>query len=206
MKACSKCQALKTLDLFAVNKQGKFGRHSVCKECMNSAGRIRHDPVRRSETNSAWYKANRESVLARTTAWRKQNLDLVAGYSRAWRANNPEKQHAATMSWRKRNPETQALHYQEKDFRRRSKGYSSKRSEVRSAIMECKESYRIGDKYIDAYTMELIDSPTIDHIIPLAAGGSNDVGNFVLTSRANNSSKRDGNLIGFLWRLRGGGM
>lgn len=54
---------------------------------------------------------------------------------------------------------------------------------------------RVGDKYLDAYSGELIDTPTIDHIVPLSLGGTNDVDNLCVTSLSNNSSKFNDLLI-----------
>lgn len=49
-KVCSKCQTEKTLDNFAINSKGSFGRKSVCKVCSNkaqsalAARRMKEDP------------------------------------------------------------------------------------------------------------------------------------------------------------------
>lgn len=48
---------------------------------------------------------------------------------------------------------------------------------------------RVGSQYLDAYTGELIDDPTIDHIIPLASDGAHSALNMCVTSRFNNTSK-----------------
>lgn len=201
MKTCGKCGAIKKLDGFAANKSGKFGRHSTCKACMSAAAKASYKPEQRSASNAAYYESNKQSVLARTAAWAAANRDKTAGYTRAWRAKHPDRQRAATMSWRSRNVQAQAAHDRENGFRRRSNGYSPGRAELRAAIDQCKESYRIGDRYLDAYTMELIDAPTIDHVVPLSLGGANVAENFVVTSRRNNSSKRDQSMIMFLWRM-----
>lgn len=39
----------------------------------------------------AWYQANREQAIARTSEWRKANPEKFAEYQRRWRASNPEK-------------------------------------------------------------------------------------------------------------------
>jgi len=201
MKTCSKCSREKALDLFSKNSGGKFGRHSVCKVCMYAAAKERYKPEQRAASNAAYYQLNKEAVLKRTAEWTKANREKASASCRKWRAENPEKQRQATLDWRAKNPEAQSAHWSANDFTRRAKGYSSKRSDIREAIIACKEAYRVGDKYLDVYTMQLIDEPTIDHVVPLSLGGRNELENFVLTTRENNSSKGNQNLIAFLWRM-----
>ncbi len=61
--------------------------------------------------------------------------------------------------------------------------------DVYAAMAATLESYRIGSLYWDAYDSKLIENPTIDHIIPVSRGGTNQESNFALTSKSNNSSK-----------------
>lgn len=204
-KKCSKCGITKPIDEFAANKMGKLGVRGDCKECANAAKRAAHDPAKRSASNKAYYEANKEAVLARTSSWAKSNRDKTKGYSRKWRSENPDKQYQATMSWRRANPEKQSVIDRENDFRRRSNGYSTKRKEVRRNIEQCKSDYFVIGKYLDVYTMELIDYPTIDHVIPLSQGGDSSADNLAITSRQNNSRKRDQSMIMFLLRLAKGG-
>jgi len=65
-------------------------------------------------------------------------------------------------------------------------------------VMQILEEARIGDAYLDAYTGELINDPTIDHIEPLSRGGSHDYWNMCVTSLSNNSTKHARPLLTWL--------
>jgi 5-methylcytosine-specific restriction endonuclease McrA len=84
--------------------------------------------------------------------------------------------------------------------RRIAGGWSKNSKAVRKAIEETLELARIGNQYLDAYTGELIDEPTIDHIIPISKGGTNDADNLCVTSLSNNSSKFNDSLL--IWLIK----
>lgn len=76
MKKCNKCNISKNLDLFSLNKSGKFGRHSICKECRqhkySKVGYIEKtkrkqqykvDPNKFLQANKKWYDKNKEEAL-----------------------------------------------------------------------------------------------------------------------------------------------
>ncbi len=41
-KLCTACQQSKNLDLFKRNKDGKFGKHSICKQCESERNKFRY--------------------------------------------------------------------------------------------------------------------------------------------------------------------
>jgi len=57
---------------------------------------------------------------------------------------------------------------------------------------------RFGDKYLDAYSGDMIDKPVVDHIVPLSRGGAHAYENLCVTSRSNNSTKHAKPLLVFL--------
>lgn len=57
-----------------------------------------------------------------------------------------------------------------------------------------------GDGWLDVYSGNIIFDPTIDHIVPISRGGGHDYWNLCVTSRRNNSRKRDSSLLQFLAR------
>jgi 5-methylcytosine-specific restriction endonuclease McrA len=79
-------------------------------------------------------------------------------------------------------------------------------SEAYRIIKEGCDQYKIGDKYLDVYSGELIDSPSVDHVVALSKGGKHEVDNLCVTSAKSNNEKHAHSLIMFLWRraaLRG---
>lgn len=41
-KICTKCGSEKTLDEFAIKKNGKYGRQSICKSCLNAHAKLKN--------------------------------------------------------------------------------------------------------------------------------------------------------------------
>ena len=74
-------------------------------------------------------------------------------------------------------------------YKKIAMGCDKRLKHVRESIGEVLESYRVGDMYWDVYSSELIEKPTIDHIVPISSGGTNESANFCVTSLENNSSK-----------------
>jgi 5-methylcytosine-specific restriction endonuclease McrA len=71
-------------------------------------------------------------------------------------------------------------------------------AENRKIIEDALEFACFGDKYLDAYSGELIDRPTVDHIIPLSRGGQHSADNICITSFSNNASKNNKPLLSWL--------
>ena len=117
-----------------------------------------------------------------------------AGRLRAARAKNRE----AYNAWQR---ERRVINQDRLRVQRRA--YEAKRRAVTgdatsAVVIRVLEEARVGSRYLDAYTSELISNPTIDHIIPLSAGGPHDYWNLCVTSKENNSSKHVRPLLAWL--------
>jgi hypothetical protein len=117
-----------------------------------------------------WYQANKERVRIRNKKFRDANLEKVR------------------------------LRYLAAIYKKVARGCDKRKKSIQNAIAETLASYRVGDLYWDVYSSELIAVPTIDHIVPLASGGGNDVDNFCVTSKANNTAKNRTPLL--VWLLK----
>jgi 5-methylcytosine-specific restriction endonuclease McrA len=126
------------------------------------------------------YKANQEAQRADHRAWAKENREHINSYRRG----NPKILVSRLAS----------------EHKRRARGWRNDHGPGRAAVAEALALARIGSKYLDAYSGELIDRPTIDHVTPLSLGGSNAQDNLCVTSRWNNTSKHDDLLIVWLAR------
>lgn len=134
----------------------------------------------------------------------KRNKDAVAAYRRMWAELNAEKRRQQKREHKKRRPEHYKLESKAWRYKRKSKGgagYNRTLKAIKEAVSFTLDQYRIGDKYLDVYSGELIDKPTIDHIVPIDQGGDNSAENMCVTSVANNSSKHHRSLLNWLvWR------
>lgn len=163
----------------------------------------RCDPCRlaRRDYDQRRYVRVRDKRIEQSRAWRAANPDKMRSYSRAQYHRDPKKAQAAAMAWRAKNPEASdalSLRY------RQSKGgrlAAARKAALRRGV--------VTDEWTDDYITMLLDDPcsycggvggTIDHIVPIKAGGTSEWDNLTAACRSCNASKRDITLIGFLSR------
>ena len=156
LRKCSRCLEVKAEAEFSKHKKGSYGLNAQCKKCA-------------SEAASAWNKANRDrcNETARIR-WAIDPEPKKAACAR-WRSENQEARREAMRAWKAANPER---------VRELSKMYNSRRRA------------RMRDSGVFSITARderrLMDGPCyhcgapaehIDHIIPVARGGSHGIGN-----------------------------
>jgi len=177
-RACIVCKETKLASEFYVSqyttRQGKqsFRLEPKCKQCLR-------------ETRIASYPARREANIAECAAYRSVNRERMNERLRQYRVANQDKTRLQRIA---------------SEQRRRAKGYNSARIDCREITEQVLELARVGDLYLDAYSGELIDKPTIDHVVPLWSGGTHSLDNLCVTSRANNISKHNKSLVVWLAR------
>lgn len=171
------------------------------------------NPERKKANNKAWNLANPEKLKASKAAWvsanpernkiyRSANLEKISAYQKLyyvsnqeklckktknWKENNPDK----VKSWLKLNPEVARLHNQNYRSKKRtnggtlSKGLSAKLFKLQKGKCPCcKEP--LGDNY------------HLDHIVPIALGGSNTDDNIQLLRGTCNHQKHAKHPIDFM--------
>jgi hypothetical protein len=188
VKQCSKCADAKPETDFYVKRRrasGEVSRYSWCKSCHTSLC-VTQRQSKRDEINA--YERQRRKAPAHRER-RKQ-------YRK--RPQVRAKERSATREYRERNKERDLpkvrIRRRRNESARRERGYNPSRKPS-PAVKQALELARIGNKYLDAYSGELIDRPTIDHVTPLALGGTGELENLCITSRSNNASKCDDLLI-----------
>jgi len=86
---CSKCNVEKKLTEFPVNKQGKYGRHSVCKSCVaiyhKKHYEKNYDSI--SAKHKEYQEQHREEQLARQADWRERNKEKLKEDRKRYYAN-----------------------------------------------------------------------------------------------------------------------
>jgi 5-methylcytosine-specific restriction endonuclease McrA len=145
----------------------------------------------------AWRKANPQKVNAYAQAWAEANPERRKAYVKAWRLANKEEITARTMAWRAANRERwdeAAKAWHEANRPRVRTIWRNRRARVRNADGE-----HTVDQILDllekqqnrcaACRTNLKDGYHADHIMPLARGGSNHIGNIQLLCVTCNLSK-----------------
>lgn len=143
------------------------------------ASRTAYDQAHRSEAvdrTRAWRKANPERRRQLSANWRATHPDYAAAYHKA----NAEKIRAKVREWRKENPDR---------YRELSRAYTHRRRvRLQNGIVEMFGDLDvfIRDGWVCGLCHESISpdlrfpdrmSPSLDHIIPVAHGGTHTLNN-----------------------------
>jgi 5-methylcytosine-specific restriction endonuclease McrA len=177
MKHCRKCDTTKPLDEFYKNRANANGIDTMCKSCRLQYVKARYaaNPEPTVMRVKAWQSVNREHVRARRaeyraahhaemTEYRKANREAIAAKAEAWRKANSGsvRAHVATRKARKR--QQGAYFVTTRDLRRLLGSPCAVPGCIRTDIQ-------------------------LDHVIPLARGGSHGVGNLQPLCASHNASK-----------------
>lgn len=212
-KKCSKCGETKSVKDFPKHANHRDGIGSQCKSCKNIAAANRYalniDKAR--EDRAKYYAANKLRINARNNKYRNDNKDKVKVYMSKWYAENADKVKAASLKWGASNPEKlrsfrakwktdnpQALRIYDQNRRARkresggklSHGLSERLFKLQRGKCACGCKQPLGDDY------------HLDHIMPLALGGSNTDDNIQLLRSECNLKKNAKHPVDFM-RQRG---
>lgn len=187
-KRCSKCGEIKVTADFHKNKSRKDGLSGWCKGCLKKC-------------KQKWRAANPEKSKKRNRKYRQANLEKIKKYKQDYYAANFEKIKEKNREYRQVNIEKIKKYKQE---------WGATNSEKISAAQHRRRSYKRGNG--GAYIVKDIEvifnqqggrcnacgkklirynkkQYHIDHIIPLARGGSNNPENIQLLCPSCNLSK-----------------
>lgn len=182
-KTCTKCGATypATPEFWHRNKAGTGGLDSRCKVCRVEAAieyyRLCRD--RLLEHKREVYAANPEKKLEQSRQWREANPEKIAKRYREYYEANPEKYATCKRNRRARKEAASGTHTAE-DIQAQ---YARQRGKC----------YYCGEKVNENYH--------VDHVTPLAKGGSNGPENLVIACPSCNLSKGPKLPLDFCGRL-----
>ena len=159
----------------------------------------------RREYDQALYASKRDLRLAQDRAWRDANCDKVRAQVRRQYAADPER----AKAWKAKS-EAKLLE-RDPDYRKRigAKYDASPKGRLKNLRAAHKRRGVITDEWTNDYIAILIGDlcsycggpgGTVDHIVPVSAGGTSEWHNLTAACLSCNSSKGDSQLIGFLSR------
>lgn len=190
-KPCAKCSQVKPLSEFYRQKTCRDGYRPTCKVCARADGSARYVLKMRDPEFAAHRKSQMKGALRR----RYESLD----------AEGLQRQRAMTADWRSRNRHATAEQYRawrianaqrvlEKNHRRRARLLNAFVAPVDPAAIWERDGgiCQLCSAPIDPL-LEWPDrmSRTLDHVVPLARGGTHEPANVQLAHAVCNSRKGD---------------
>lgn len=183
MKICSKCNAEKPKTEFSKLSAVKSGLSGECRSCASVRGakwRLankeklikyrKENKDRIDEYSREHYKANKERKVYIGRKWCAANRDKISEISRKYREGNKEKMDERFKKWRAANSEKIAENNRNRSARKRNAEGKHTNAEIKS-ILECQRGMCAN------CSVKLFKSGNrkyhVDHIMPLALGGSN---------------------------------
>ncbi len=174
-KPCTSCGKSYPLEAFVRSKTGRYGRGPKCLECRRAyrkAYKARRGEFVRQQ-DKAYYEAHREQRAAYQRANRESRREL----KRASRArlqgtqsaeSERERNRLLALKWHAENPEKS---------RENALAYRARRASAAGSFT-LSEWRALCDFYGNRCLRCGSDGPlTVDHVIPLIRGGSNDISN-----------------------------
>lgn len=175
MKQCSKCGKKKHLDAFKTDRRKPDGRAARCKACV-------------AADNAEWRKQNPGAEKRRTLPRNpiRRSAEGILRLRRAsakWRRENKERHRALDKAWRTSNPEKASAIKAARRARKKNVGGRHTGNQLKALLVtqkwkcaNCRTSIR--------------KKRHVDHIQPIALGGSNDIKNIQLLCPRCNLAKR----------------
>jgi len=138
---------------------------------------------RSKEASADWRKANLDRAKASVIDWHKANPDKRREHRAKWRAANPEQIKESKAQWFKANRD-KAITY---IHRRRAKKAANGGTFTTAEWQQLKSFY--GFRCLCCGEIEPKIKLTVDHIVPIQLGGSNDITNIQPLCRTCNLRK-----------------
>lgn len=218
-KTCTKCKTEKPTSMFGSHSQQKDGLQSQCKACIALYHVANKNKI--IAKVSAYYEANREKVAEYKRNYREENRDAIAIKQRAYYSANRDAISERSRAYRETNAdkirEQKREHYYanrdkyceykrdwlKKNARIAMRDNANRRAKKREAGGQL--SKNIAEKLFKMQRgkcaccgQPLGNDYHLDHIMPLALGGSNTDNNVQLLRARCNLQKRAKHPIDFM--------
>lgn len=208
MKTCTKCGETKLKSDFSKMPSSKDGLYPSCKMCRSKSRKESYEknPKPHKERSLAFYYANKEKISEyhakrysdnpekkkmSSSKWRSENKEEANRRSAEYRLANPEKTSALVTRWHRSHPNEMRIYRQNRRARVRQNG-GKLSQEIASKLLKLQ-----GGKCA-CCGLPLGSDYHLDHIMPLALGGSNTDDNIQLLRSTCNLQKHTKHPVDFM--------
>jgi|SRR5271166_517332 len=188
----------------------RYTKRSHCLMCnrISTSRWIKENPEKACVSAKKYYDTNRNTLCAKFRQWAKANQEKKRTTNRAWRVKNLERVRATSQKWAERNRErlreikrinlrNWRLNNPEKSREKRRVHEHIRRSRKRASggiftstdLQAIRKRQRNRCAELSCRRLLKGNIEHIDHIVPLARGGSNWPSNLQLLCRDCNQSK-----------------
>lgn len=200
-KRCSQCKQFKPLSEFGTHRSMSDGLRSACKECCRISDneyRQRHPDKVKAKKQRYLDSGGREKARTYSREYQRAHKEERQSYMERWRAENRDRyleyarrygqQHKDEIKQKRRAKYAENPHpFNEMRQRRRARIKHAPGAHT-AQDLERQHERQHGCCYWCSKPLE--SDATIDHVIPLVRGGSNNPDNLVIACRSCNSRKR----------------
>jgi 5-methylcytosine-specific restriction endonuclease McrA len=189
IKLCTKCREEKPIADFSQQRSNKDGYRNHCRLCIADYRAAHREE---SATRYAAYRAaHRDEIAAYRAAWRAAHRAEQAAYSAAYSADHREAQKAYKAAYYAAYPEKRAVGGRNRRARKRAAPGKHTAADIKRLLLLQKSKCSCCRKSITK-------GYHVDHIVPLARGGSNDPYNLQLLCPTCNLKKRAKDPVEFM--------
>lgn len=187
MKTCTKCKIEKNKSEFPKDIQKKDGIGSHCKFCRSISTRLwrennrdahrsysklwsRNNPERASANVKKWTENNQERIKLTRKIYIQKNYNFFTMRAREWALKNKDRVKGYSEKWRKLNPDKLAENHRNRRAKKRLADGKNTTADVRR-IFDAQRGLcaNCNSKLFKSGVKKY----HVDHIMPLALGGSN---------------------------------
>jgi len=133
----------------------------------------KNNPEKVKAIKAKWYKSHAERARAVAAAYRNNNPEKALAASKNWRKSHPKEVRARENAYRKAHPEKVAAKDANRRARKHNAGGCHTGEEVKQLLARQKCLCAVCKKSIES-------GYHVDHVVPLARGGSNYIRNIQL--------------------------
>lgn len=192
-KVCAKCGLEKPSHEFHKSKDGRLGLKADCKPCNSlKAKEWRIENKDKANETKRQYRAKNKEKMSQYYADRYiKNKEKVCAANKRWRDKNPEKVKSMIANQRAANPESHRMVQHKRRARKLecggvlSSGLTVKLFQLQKGLCPC-------------CGLALEKNYHLDHIVPLALGGTNTDDNIQLLRAKCNQQKNAKHPVDFM--------